>query len=1047
MASPTAADDLAQLSRLVDRIAAAVAGDSVPDVVALLSAAAADPAAAGSHASAALAPSPMPSARSGVDSQTDVGASVREALELLAHPVNGVTGSVERTLAQRRQLDAKLAAAESVIASLERLEAAHEALLRVDAALDGDGARDDGGQQPPPKRSPLSRLLHATAELDAAREAIAAADAERRRGAPQPAVIDSLWAAHARRAAALQHRSGAVLERALGAAVKCDRQPQQQPQPGGGGSDVIVASLSLHMDRSKMGALWAAAATLRQTDHAVGVLARTLRLEVVDELLAARTRGIELRVVATKAAVDAAAAGGGGKGVPLAQLLLQQAAAVASAADGSDNLASLARLFVQLVDAVAFVREHAFGLPPPAKYHAPPSLSTDGDGSSPAASPSQAAFAALGEQLWGGSDGLAAALTALLEDARPVVPPMELNGSASGAAAFQPALHHFLRYRAGPLAAAAAAESRLRSLGFLPPPSAAFADLLRDCHAEFAYRWREAVLEHAMAALAPAATRSLLAVPTTLGGKAVDASASATGGGHTLAGTLKAMLTGSSLHDPRGHYFPMPDSGVAAAPLSLSPPGVEDAVSRLVSLLTAPVATPSDGSSPPAASTAADFYTLAVELPQCTVTMAAVALSQLTRAASTAAVAAAALADEVASSSSGGGGDEDGTAAAAAAAAVGHVARVLHGTARDVLCLYPALVGPLLQAAGGSDEGGSDDAAALPPRAVALYHNDCLLLAHTGVRLSASLAGLAPAVSGVLSAPHAALTGPSFVDLLPHLRASATGALVRQLRAHRRALLGLVPRFGTRPSRTVDDYDDDEDGGGGNRRATPAAGDTWVDQDVFDDEYGHHPHGETSQDGGGSARPRLAPAHLEGAVRGQAHALRQLARAWAGAADDAGGSGGCASPVLPRVTAARALGHLADACLRRSSCDVLALRHISEPASRGLAHLLRCQGGLVAVVADALGLPPAGADALALVPHGRRHAAVAELLDAPLSAIANRVADGGYAGVLAPGEVSHAVEALFQHSPQRAAVLRALALQAGTPSLQSASSSGSAWQW
>ena len=215
--------------------------------------------------------------------------------------------------------------------------------------------------------------------------------------------------------------------------------------------------------------------------------------------------------------------------------------------------------------------------------------------------------------------------------------------------------------------------------------------------------------------------------------------------------------------------------------------------------------------------------------------------------------------------------------------------------------------------------------------------------------------------------------------------------------------------------------------------------------DAFDDEYGYHAPGEYGDDdeeegnvteerdglhgdssssgsasssnsggeGGGGLNPhhrrrsatrRLAPAGLEAAVRSQGASLGALASAW--------------REVLPSPLSQRATGHLADACLAALSSDVMGLPHISEPASRALAHLMRLQARVLLRALPGVSLQ--------YLPHLERHAAVSRLLDARLSDIAAAAAAGQYRLLLSNEELAGLVGALFQPSQQREALLRRL---------------------
>jgi hypothetical protein len=338
--------------------------------------------------------------------------------------------------------------------------------------------------------------------------------------------------------------------------------------------------------------------------------------------------------------------------------------------------------------------------------------------------------------------------------------------------------------------------------------------------------------------------------------------------------------------------------------------------------------------------------------------------------------------------------------AAAVAERSPHVARAVYHSARDALQLFAAsLVEWRLRGAAG---GGGNPAGPLPPpRLAALLHNDCLVLAHAAASLTTRyvtlcLPPLAPARDGAPPPPPCRAQPCSFADLLPSLRASAAVALVRQVAAVRDALLDVPPLDDDRVLDAMEEGGGDDEGGGG------------------DDGAGGHSSGD---DSAGEALRRV-----EARYRSQARTLAALAAAW--------------GDVLPRVTFLRSIAHLVGTCLHASAAAVLGLPHVSERASAALAQLMRAQASGLPAALGAWCVPLAEGDAagdaahtrqpnlVSLLPHWRSHAAVAELLLLPLAEIRRRAEAGGYVGVLPRRQLARLVEALFQPSAQRAAVVQ-----------------------
>ena len=1153
-----------------------------------------------------LAP-PPPAPRGDVDRDGGLAATLRDAIELLQHPHTGVAGSLDRALEERAEADAKLHAAQCTLDTLERLGAAHEALLAVDAALEGGG----GGT--------LGRLLRATDALDAATAAMRALGGPD--GAPPPPsgskVVQRLWEAHAHRAADLRSRAADALERAFAAAVAVAAAP---------------AEVTVSAQPSRMAALWAAAERLGLATQCADALAVRLTdgfctpaLFRGDGSFGALSVELQEGPVAAAAPADAddatplcslplvadgssslrpqlqlpqpapardapAAAAVPPSLLVVARAVLQPCVTVATgarttmaggggdaeedalaAATAAATMTAAAAPFRRLAPFAGFLRQWVFGLP----------VASAGDGGAvthaatapPTMYAGHRAYARVGAQLWAAATS---SLTALLDRVRPAAPP-----ATACAAAVRRTLAAFTRFQRDLLPVALHAEREAAALLLVAAPTArpvhfdeadgdnqppslygtpvasrrqVFASYVHSAEQAFAFEWRNRVLLQASQVIAEA-RGDLHHAPTHVWLRAAGRAdvnelgleaappGTTTGTGHSRAARAGNDAAGSSdnvyktallqlLHgDPscgsssRGVGGLQPLWAEVRLPTpSLAPPGSSSSHVTSGSKGGASDADSGVSGGPEfvvaqllraASQPSGDLYSLAASPPPSLVVSC--------------------IARDLAGVATG----ASGAAIAAAVAGLPRVAHALHAASRDALDMHGLLVGAGLDApappppptvdAGRrlpSAAAAAAAAAAVPPRTVALFHNDCALLAHTAVVLSGALAALGPAVTGCMSPPGTLLVLPpappavtaaaatpattsgggalavdqqpddthdsddsarvllpaTLVDLLPRLRARAVRVLVASVRLHRAELLACAPNLSC-DSDELAALDDEEDEEEEEEEDAGAALDDCEEGGALDapDEWGSE-WGAGVADGSGSAGAgergdgagqgiaaargssgRVAGAgagagtghrhrgvgsqrRLVAPFRGQAHALRQLARCW--------------RPLLPPVVCSRLLGHLADACLARVVDDVLSLTHISERASRALARLMRLQRALlggVVVAAAAAGEggargaavrtaaaaeapaaprgrhppPPPPASSLLLldatVPHWRRHAAVAALLDLSLAAIAARVLRGdGFVGLLAAPEAARLVRALFQPSEPRAALLAAV---------------------
>lgn len=880
-----------------------------------------------------------------------IAATLREAAELLHHPYTGVAGALERTVKKHDVITTKMAAATRIIATVESLAAAHEALLKFDSAL----AERTGG-------SALGRLLRATEMLHSASESVAlleapiCSDEHSSQVQPTSAVVSKLRESLGLRQALLNERATAVTRKAIASAL------------------VISSPLSLAVafEPSRMSSIWAAADQL-------GVLA-----QLSNWLVAQHCLDFIKQLTSTDASL----------GILEVSILTprdrdRKHAAHAAIieirrSDQADANAyePVARMLDRVTGIVAFFHEHVFALP---------SSPIEGDG------PSWRGYVAAVRAMWEGEDGLGMALVHAQERSFPDPTAANMRDSSV-------AFGDFAAYQRSVVSAALTCERRLQELHVTGAGEhecrPAFAQFAMDATQHFAYLWRNELLREGQSTVARSgglhrADTIVLREPAPSLGhlRGSEESAAVSGAlGPALVGLLRgdgsAGLPGAIISDSSG------SRGGRAA-------GLQSVLTQLLRPAIAPAGGPAnDLLSSSTALPPADFDSQCIDVPTMRVTVMAQQLCGLAQSALEHAL-------------------------AAASAGLPQVACTLLYTCGDVLLMYPLLVG------GGNEVQSDAPDAAIPPATAAVYYNDCVLLGSTCLALSWNLVSesneaLRSALGSSNGAPAGNEGGALLLLLLhrvlPALRSSAVRVLVRQVRHTRADLLACVPSLGGDADEAG--FEDEDDEGG---------------EDGAADEYGTESNSDdhrSDEDDSGTIdapqRQRGAPLRLEAAFRGQVHNLKRVASSW--------------GAVLPRATFTRLVGHLADACVARTAGEVLSLPHISEPSSRALARLMRLQAKLVTTLPlwslhgetqEANGGDGGSGSAPALlldahfidahVPHWRRHTSVAELLELSLASISQRVTGGdGYAGVLSRSELAGIVQALFQQSGPRDALIKTI---------------------